>query len=348
MSPKNLKLGLLSISIALIPVSPVSAIDYKSNTLFFPEVAYFDNFDRPETTNTKDSTTSPVISILHAGQYESFTTLFEFSANRHHERVERLQLGWDYSNHHHLWFGRGHTPLGYWNTEYHHGTYLQTSLTRPNPTLTYWPRHITGLSLDGEFNNGIHYDFMFGLGSKIDHGSISDFDIIDPDDEYELSATAKLAYKPSEMSDTIFGVSFAYFELPYEESTRQDFEQYVVNGFINWADEKNRIITEIYYSHTNIPERDFSGDDDFVTAYIQYERIIIPEVTLYGRIEDSFGEENARLIKTFSGYTTEATILGIRYDIFKDHALTFEAASKDKLNDQFNSIAIKWSAVFSW
>ena len=45
--------------------------------------------------------------------------------------LERLQFGYTLSDAATLWLGRFHTPFGYWNTAYHHGTQIQTSALRP-------------------------------------------------------------------------------------------------------------------------------------------------------------------------------------------------------------------------
>jgi hypothetical protein len=45
--------------------------------------------------------------------------------------MERLQIGYTVSDGLTVWAGRFHTPFGLWNTSFHHGANLQTSITRP-------------------------------------------------------------------------------------------------------------------------------------------------------------------------------------------------------------------------
>lgn len=45
--------------------------------------------------------------------------------------MERLQLGYTVSDAVTAWMGRFHTPMGLWNTSFHHGANLQTSIFRP-------------------------------------------------------------------------------------------------------------------------------------------------------------------------------------------------------------------------
>jgi hypothetical protein len=45
--------------------------------------------------------------------------------------MERIQIGYTFSDSLTLWAGRFHTPFGLWNTSFHHGANLQTSISRP-------------------------------------------------------------------------------------------------------------------------------------------------------------------------------------------------------------------------
>ncbi len=45
--------------------------------------------------------------------------------------LERLQFGYAFGDYLTAWLGRFHTPLGYWNTAFHHGQQIQTSVRRP-------------------------------------------------------------------------------------------------------------------------------------------------------------------------------------------------------------------------
>lgn len=45
--------------------------------------------------------------------------------------LERMQIGYTVTDNVTVWAGRFHTPFGYWNTAFHHGAQLQTSILRP-------------------------------------------------------------------------------------------------------------------------------------------------------------------------------------------------------------------------
>ena len=89
--------------------------------------------------------------------------------------VERLQVGYAFSDAATLWMGRFHTPFGYWNTAYHHGAQLQTTVLRPR-FLDFEdlggivPTHMVGLWGTGKVRTGASkftYDVYVGNGPKI-------------------------------------------------------------------------------------------------------------------------------------------------------------------------------------
>ena len=89
--------------------------------------------------------------------------------------IERLQIGYAFSDAATLWGGRFHTPFGYWNTAFHHGAQLQTSVFRPR-FLDFedlggiLPTHMVGLWGTGKVRAGqskFTYDWYVGNGPKI-------------------------------------------------------------------------------------------------------------------------------------------------------------------------------------
>ena len=89
--------------------------------------------------------------------------------------LERLQLGYSVSDALTLWAGRFHTPFGLWNTSYHHGAHLQTSLSRPRfvefeDKGGIIPAHSVGLWANGKSRLGagkLTYDTYLTNGPRI-------------------------------------------------------------------------------------------------------------------------------------------------------------------------------------
>lgn len=90
--------------------------------------------------------------------------------------IERMQIGYSFNDTATAWLGRFHTPYGYWNTAYHHGAQIQTSLSRPH-FLEFedkggiLPAHTTGLWLTGAKTmptGRAGYDLFVGNAPQID------------------------------------------------------------------------------------------------------------------------------------------------------------------------------------
>jgi hypothetical protein len=89
--------------------------------------------------------------------------------------LERLQVGYVFSDALTAWAGRFHSPFGYWNTAFHHGAQIQTSLLRPR-FLDFedkggiLPDHTTGAWMTGSVSsagNKYGYDLYLGNSQRI-------------------------------------------------------------------------------------------------------------------------------------------------------------------------------------
>jgi len=127
--------------------------------------------------------------------------------------LERMQIGYTASDALTLWAGRFHTPIGWWNTAYHHGANLQTSLTRPR-FLDFedrggvLPVHSVGLWASGKSALGpgrIVYDAYLTNGPRINGGRLK-FNAFN-DDNVGKMLGGSLAYEPSgALSGLVVGV----------------------------------------------------------------------------------------------------------------------------------------------
>jgi hypothetical protein len=88
---------------------------------------------------------------------------------------ERAQVGYTVNDKMTLWGGRFHTPYGYWNTAFHNGAQIQTSVLRPR-FLAFGdkggvlPAHMLGVWATGKTSAGdgkITYDAFAGNGPKL-------------------------------------------------------------------------------------------------------------------------------------------------------------------------------------
>jgi hypothetical protein len=93
--------------------------------------------------------------------------------------LERAQIGYQFSDSATIWLGRFHTPYGYYNTAFHHGQQIATSLRRPRfiefeDHGGIMPAHTVGAWLTGSQRVGdqkLTYDLFIGNSQHIVDGS---------------------------------------------------------------------------------------------------------------------------------------------------------------------------------
>lgn len=83
--------------------------------------------------------------------------------------VERLIVRYDLNDRFKLSFGRFHTPINYWNTAFHHGQWLQTTISRPEMTQfgsSFLPVHFVGSLVEGQVPaGGLNLNYNVGVGN---------------------------------------------------------------------------------------------------------------------------------------------------------------------------------------
>src|SRR5436853_535158 len=94
--------------------------------------------------------------------------------------LERAQIGYQFSDSATVWLGRFHTPYGYYNTAFHHGQQIATSLRRPR-FLEFedhggiMPAHTVGGWLTGSERLGdekLTYDLFIGNSQRVTGGAL--------------------------------------------------------------------------------------------------------------------------------------------------------------------------------
>ncbi|HEY6924219.1 MAG TPA: hypothetical protein VI653_12175, partial [Steroidobacteraceae bacterium] len=94
--------------------------------------------------------------------------------------LERAQIGYQFSEQANLWIGRFHTPFGFYNTAFHHGQEIATSLRRAR-FLDFedhggvFPAHTVGAWLNGSERMGDGkwtYDVFVGNSQRISGGTV--------------------------------------------------------------------------------------------------------------------------------------------------------------------------------
>jgi hypothetical protein len=165
--------------------------------------------------------------------------------------LERSFIRYDVNDAAKISFGRYHTPINYWNTAFHHGSWLQTTISRPDMIRfggTFEPVHFVGAQSEGSIpSGGLNLGYNVGIGNG--RGSI----FSRPGDNGDVNnnrAWLVNAYsRPSRFQHLQFGGSFykdllsASAAVPVTpEGTR--FSEWIAAGHLVWASETPEFLAE--------------------------------------------------------------------------------------------------------
>ncbi len=187
-------------------------------------------------------------------------TMFEVGdANEFGVDIERIEVGYLFSDLFRLRIGRFHTSIGYYNDAYHHGRYFQTTVDRP--TMVRFedeggliPAHSVGVHIDGRFGLGgagnLRYDGEISNG----RGAIPDevTNLTDPNNGKMFNL--RLRFEPAFLDGLIIGASGTYdlITAVMPPATVATIREYIVGGHVAYLENRIHVIGEyLYISHEN-------------------------------------------------------------------------------------------------
>ncbi|QSA97916.1 hypothetical protein [Methylococcus sp. EFPC2] len=341
---------LITLATGLFAWSTASA-DHYGDLLLFPELTQIGRFDLKDDSRLPEQRINPGLNLFYSYDQDRLRFLLEWLVDRSAQEIQRLQLGWRWQDTT-FWLGRTHNPIGYWNTRFHHGAYLMTSISRPG-MMTYensggpLPLHVTGLYLEGSRELGessLYYVLNAGVGPDLSERRLDAFDILDPEGDRRPAVTLRLGYQPTAFASDEFGFSFSYTEIPGQAIGVQRVDQMVANAYATWRWDDFNFLTEAIFVHN-----DYQGaqaQSNIGNVYGQGEWKATPDLTVYSRVEGSFNDAGDRYFDHFGSFVRERYLGGLRYELPYKMALKFELARERVRDDHYGQLGLQWSAVF--
>ena len=295
--------------------------------------------------------------IFHSADYGRLRVLseFELEISEREFEIERLQVGWLLNPETTAWLGRFHTPLGYWNTQYHHGSYIQASVTRPGITSFHGleaplPMHTTGLLVEGIRpleSQEVHYQFNLGAGSSLQEHGLEPVDFLNLNaGSHKLQVGVRLSYLPDPVIPNEVGGFAAYTIIPSTHEPIREVRQTTAGAFGNWEYERLRLIGELYFVSNDLVTEAGSARASFTNYNLQAEYTLHPDWILYARAEDTLNAADDPYLDLFPEFIKRRALAGLRFELTHNQALKLEWADVKRRNDQFNEIILQWSAAF--
>jgi len=281
----------------------------------------------------------------------NFRFLGEFLLSTDERDLERLQLGWVVGSRL-FWLGRFHNPVGDWNSRYHHGAYIQTSISRPAAIVAYeehggiLPMHQAGLLAEGMFGTaGGNLGYMVSLaqGPEFDD-ELRPWDALDPSaGEHDTSATLNLFRQQENSRTGLFG---NYNRIPSVHEDLNEIKQWVMGGYFDYEFERGQVYTAMYYVSNRLIGPAGKVDDSFTNAFLHAEYQISEKLRVFGRVEGTFGSQGDQYLALFPNFAKGRLLGGVRFDFVSKNALKLEISSNQIQADHYNQLMLQWSAQF--
>lgn len=285
-------LRLLYLGLALGPAAyPIASAEPEINWNLF---THFEAYQSSEPT-TKDDIKWGESALFLTGRLTdrlSFLSEISYEIPKYRDqsvKVERLRLRYDLNRNNWIIAGKMHTPVNYWNDNFHHGRLFFPSINRPKSFSRFIPIHEIGLRLGGKnfFGSNIGYDIVFGSGQSAGNDVFA---------EGIQSYTATASWTP--LRDLkIMGSYYRDTILNHQSDSNHqghgltmtmepanshgeiagpvdiDYEMYSFS--MHWGGDRFRVLTELSMNRTD--------DGEFNRAAYQYIGYhVMEDLTLYG------------------------------------------------------------------
>ncbi|MCR4302838.1 MAG: hypothetical protein NUV63_01240 [Gallionella sp.] len=287
--------------------------------------------------------------------------------------VERLQIGYTFNDAATVWAGRFHTPYGYWNTAFHHGAQMQTSVFRPR-FLDFedkggiLPAHTVGLLSTGKFGTDsgrFSYDAYVGNGPMIIGGNtaLQTLGTMDPgnsgDSDHSALAGVNAGY---EFSGGMNGLRLAVHAMSGNIDTETEMPAMHYETGLNVTGGSAAYITndwEVMGEYFRFNNKDKSGTSvtpggthNSRAGYLQAGRIY-HDLTPYIRLEKALlNQHDIYFSSQENGQSYSRQALGLRYYLNPNTALKLELLNSRFLPDAaraalaYRSLHVQYSIGF--
>lgn len=271
------------------------------------------------------------VAHLSAVLSPSFGVFGEFSATARNSEysveVERLIVKYEFSDLYKVSAGRYHTPIGYWNSAFHHGSWLQTTVARPEMVKfgsQVMPIHFVGILLEGNIpsgNLGLNYKAGYGNGRHSNIARAGDAGDVNGDKAWMLQLSARS--RQYQGLDVGIGFYADEIELP----AAAPIDEKTVSAYFAWTREDPEFLVE--YLHSEHDNGTVSGE---TTAwYAQFAYRLTDEWRHwkpYTRVERIDVDDSDPLLGPL-GIDYDAAILGARWDFNSYAALKAEYRNEE-------------------
>ncbi|MFV2055821.1 MAG: hypothetical protein ACC707_05100 [Thiohalomonadales bacterium] len=313
-------------------------------------------------------TTSVVVELVLESGIDANT-----ATNTTNIDVERFAITKKLSENTEIGLGRFHTPIGIWNTSFHHGSLIQDTVSRPffldfEDSGGVMPVHMVGVSLNGN-KNFFNYQMMVGnnngMNTSKDPTRVTSSELI-VFNNIDLSNNKSYAIRTGFeflKHSAEFGLNYLNGDIletgdpskPPAPLTAQGellFNQEIIGMDLHWEFGDFYILTEIYQINTtenpDLPASGVIGATGLYSAdaaYFQFSYLPTDRLTLSLRYETLTFEIDNRYMTTLGKFPEERNVAVLSYQMEESNALRLEfnqSTLDNPTNDSSLSFTVQW------
>jgi hypothetical protein len=162
--------------------------------------------------------------------------------------IERVSVAYSVNQYARIAVGRFHTPLGYWNTAFHHGALMAPTIDRPEIAAFeddhgVLPMHTIGAMVSGREIGKLHLGYDVSLGSQLSvGGAVKD----NPSSGVTVAVSAE-PIPDFKFGGSVFGDTHRKgTETQTGESLTENVNEVVTSGYANWNRNRVEVIGEVH------------------------------------------------------------------------------------------------------
>jgi hypothetical protein len=293
---------------------------------------------------------------------DRFRFLAEGVVSTEEAEIERLQFGFDVTPGMVIWLGRVHQPSSYWNTEFHHGQYLQSSITRP--AIESWEddggalvQHVGGIlaETEGSLANGttVRLNVSAGLAPSLTTEGLSPISINHGFHElHHGSFAARLDILPDGIGEQAYGLIAGHGALEARQSAIVNLDhikQTTLGAYGDIETGAMRWLATVYLirNHFDYTALAPAATEHHTSWFLHGERHLSDRWLVYARHESTSGTDNPGFRQLFPEFISRRSIAGLRLASGNNHALSVEVGRARAAHQDFQEFRVQWSAVFN-
>ena len=276
--------------------------------------------------------------------------------------LERMQIGYVFGDAATVWAGRFHSPWGYWNTAYHHGQQIQTTVTRPK-FLEFEdrggiiPAHTVGLWGTGAIPAGagkLTYDLFTGNSQRIDlDDATPGSGTLNPNTASATNHRALLGFNlgylfPGALDGLKVGVHGYTATIDDDAAPSNSTRVRFAGGYLVYLESDWEVLAE-YYDFDNLDLSGSSGTHRSKAGYLQVGKTF-GRWTPYARGEKaSLDQTDAYFAQQENGGSYDRAVAGLRFDLDPRAALKLEANHTrftDRVVSDYSEVRLQWAIRF--